>query len=99
MGGKKRRGKEPGAAAGRERQIWVTGGDRDRACDSLAGAALYASREAGVPISEWEVLAAVKLGFSLCGMRFGYTRPEHNREVRPPLLRRDQLEEGVRRMY
>jgi hypothetical protein len=99
MGRKKPRVKEREEKAGRERQIWIRTHRGNVVCDSLSAAALHASREAGIPVSEWQVLAALRLGFSLCGMRYSYTKPEAGDGKRPPLLRRNRLEEGIRRIY
>ena len=99
MGRKKPRGKEREEQAGRERQIWISAGGGSVVCDGLGAAALHSSREAGVPVSERQVLAALERGFSLCGMRYSYTKPEAGDGKRPPLLRRNRLEDGIRRSY
>jgi hypothetical protein len=99
MGRRKRRVKAVKEAAAREKQIWISTRRGSVVCDTLKAAALHASREAGVPVSEYQVLAAARLGFPLCGIKYSYTKPEPGPEKRPPLLRRGKLEEGVRRIY
>jgi hypothetical protein len=96
---KERRVEEAEAAEKREKQIWVTGPVGTTVCDGLAEAALYLTNEAGIPIAGWQVEAALRVGFALCGMVVSYTKPEIKREKRPPLLRRDQLEEGIIRVH
>jgi hypothetical protein len=87
--GRKRKEERP-----REQQIWITHPLGYLVCDSLTDATLYASREAGIPLSEWQVAAALRSGRRLCAMAFSYTKPEATGEKRPALLRRNQLEEG-----
>jgi hypothetical protein len=83
----------------KEKQIWIGSRNGNIVCDSLKEAALYASKEAGVPVSEGDILAAITLGYPFCGMRYSYTKPETRHEARPPLLGRNALEEGIRRSH
>jgi hypothetical protein len=98
---KKRRAEEGAGEAAREKQIWITGRHGRRVFDGLEAAALYASREAGTPISGRQILSALKLGSSVrfCGIAYSYEKPEPEREERAPLLRRNALDGGIRRIH
>jgi hypothetical protein len=80
-----------------EKQVWIrldTG--NHTVCASIADAALFATMRISSPVSEWQVQAALRVGFPLCGMSFSYDPPEKPApgEKRAPLLRCDQLSRG-----
>jgi hypothetical protein len=96
---KKRRAEAGPGEAPRGRQIWIEGRRGRHVFDSLEAAALHISRDAGFPIEAWQVESALKLGFQLCGMTVSREKPEAGGGKRPPLLRRDALEGGIRRIH
>jgi hypothetical protein len=96
---KKPRAEEGAGKAGREKQIWIEDRHGRRAFDSLEAAALYMSKDAGFPFEAWQVMSALKRGFSLCGMTCSYTKPEAGDGKRAPLLRRNALDGGIRRIH
>jgi hypothetical protein len=83
----------------RERQIWISGPRGSTVWGSLEEAALYMTREAGVPVMAGQVLSALTLGIQICGMTFSHGKPGAGSGKRPTLLRRNFLEEGSRRVY
>jgi hypothetical protein len=84
-----------------ERQVWIRlDNGTYTVCASIADAALFATMRTHCPFSEWQIQAALRLGFPLSGMEFSYEPPAKPSpdEKRAPLLRCDQLVRGLVRL-
>jgi hypothetical protein len=84
-----------------ERQVRIRFDDGTyTVCASIADAALFATMRIRCPFSEWQIQAALRVGFPLCGMEFSYEPPARAASAgkRKPLLKSDQLARGLVRL-
>jgi hypothetical protein len=80
-------------------EIWIRRPEGCLVCHSLKEAALFTAKETGCPISLWQITAALKTGYPFCGMRYSCEKPVFTGKKRPPILRRDQMKEGLIHMH